>query len=241
MKKLVSLGLALVMCLALMIPALASEQTFATENSALTPTIEVDMPSTAGVILNPYGMTYKGGILGGTATSTAQIISNVFAITNKTQGCNLEVKAKITGVMGGNAQLVAINDTGLETDDSNPLPVAAIAKKFKAAEKGNKVVLAVTYNFTGADKIAAAAPTSVTDTSKVTRTAAYTKILTGSEIDMDTIVLPPAESSKYSFVVYQFSGIAVSKPTEPWTESDSVGASFVYTFTATPDAVTTAS
>lgn len=239
MKKFLSLGLALVMSLALMIPALAEEQTFSTENSSLTPTIEVDMPSSAGVILNPYGMTYKGGILGGTTQTQAQIISNVFNITNKTKGCNLEVKAKITGVVAGSANLVALNYAGLEDDTTNPLPVPAVPKKWKTtgtgAEKGNKVCLALTYNFTGTT--ANAAPTTMGGT----WATAHTKIVTESEQELDTIVLPPSDGTKHTYVTYQFSGIAVSKPTEAWTESDSVGASFVYTFTATPDPVTTAS
>jgi hypothetical protein len=236
MKKFVSLGLALMMCLALMIPAFASEQTFATENESLTPTIEVDMPSSAGVILNPYGMTYKGGILGGTNTSSSQIISNVFAITNKTQGCNLEVKATVTGVMTGNAQLVDDKDKNLENDSNNTI----IGKKFKAVETANKVMMALSYNFTGTGKENKDAPTSL-DLTKLTRTANYKKFITDAEQSLDTIVLPPSDGTKHTYIVYQFSGIAVPKPTEAWSEADTVGATFVYTFTATPDAPTAAS
>jgi hypothetical protein len=234
MKKLVSLGLALVMCLALMIPALASEQTFSTENSSLTPTIEVEMPSSAGVVLNPYGMTYTGDLLPKNATDaqkTAQIISNVFAITNKTQGAKLEVKATVSGVVGGNVQLVDAKDTNL-TKSGNDVT------GFKSTETGNKVYMLLTYNFTGADKTNKDAPTSLTG---LTRETAFTNVITDAEQNMTTIVLPPSDGTKHSYVVYQFSGVAVSKPAEPWSENDTVGATFVYTFTATPDPVTTAS
>ena len=221
MKKLISLGLALVMCLALMIPALATEETFDTENSALVPTIEVEMPASAGVVLNPYGMTYSDGILGSGGSSTSQIISNLFYVTNKTKGAKLKVETKVTGVAAGNAVL--------EEDSTK---VTGTPAKFAATETANKVLLNLKYNFTAT---AGAAPTAIGD-------AAKTLVVKSSEQDLHStaIVLPPATDSANSYLYFQFTGVAVEAPETMWSDSDTVGATFVFTFTATTDAVTTA-
>lgn len=231
MKKLLSLGLAMVMCLAMAIPALASSQSFTTENESMSPTIEVDMPSTAGVVLNPYGMTYSGSLVASGTTTKDQIISNVFYITNKTQDVNLEVKTTIKPVKTGKVELVPETDSNLENTGN----IAEIGNiHFKDEETGNKVVLALLWNVTRTGS----APTSVTG--GVRGGAAKVDYIT-EEKDLETVVLEQATSSASSYVVYKFTGIAVSKPETAWAEADKVGAQFVYTFTATPDSITSGS
>ena len=215
MKKFASLGLALVMCLALMIPAIATEETFETENSALVPTVEVEIPSSGAVILNPYGMTYTvtgtapAGITSGT---TDQIISNIFMLTNKTLGAKMEVKTKVTGVVAGNAALESAN---------------AIGNK----ETGNKVLLNLNYSLNNTPT-KAFKPTAMSATKK-------TKQIKDSEQSLDTVYMGAAESGeKYTYLYFQFTGSAVQNPETPWEESDTVGATFVFTFMPSTTAAT---
>jgi len=217
MKKLTALGLALVMCLALMIPAIATEETFETENSALVPTVEVELPSSGVVILNPYGMTYTGTAMDGiAANATTQILSNIFALTNKTKGAKLKVKTTVTAVAEGNAALDGTNATIASTDTANT------------------VILSLTYSIKGT-----ATALSSTATEKKTLQ------LTGSEQelkdkDSKDIVLAAATDSANTYLTFQFSGSANTHPETPWTEDDTVGATFVFTFEPTTDDATTA-
>lgn len=223
MKKLVSLGLALVMCLALMIPALASEETFETENSAMVPTVEVELPSSGVVILNPYAMKYSGDAMSGLAkNATDQILSNVFSLTNKTQGGNLKVKATVTAAAEGNAVL------------------EAKATAIKSGDKANTVILNLKYSIT--QNANASAPTTI-----ATGALASTLQMTGSEQSLQDankkdIVLSPSDGTKHTYMSFQFAGLANSASTleTPWTEDDKVGATFVFTFEPTSDPATTA-
>jgi hypothetical protein len=217
MKKFVSLGFALVMCLALMIPAIATEETFETENSALVPTVEVELPSSGLVILNPYGMQYTGNAMDGiAANATSQILSNIFALTNKTKGAPLKVTTTVTAVAEGNASLDPTNTSIASTD------------------KANSVILSLTYSIKGS-----ATALSTTATEKKTLQ------LTGSEQNLQDkdgkdIVLAAATESANTYLTFQFSGSANTHPETPWTEDDTVGATFVFTFEPTTETVTTA-
>jgi len=214
MKKLVSLGLALVMCLALAIPAFASEEQFATENSSLVPTVEVELPASGVVILNPYKMSYTGDALDGLAKNAKdQILSNIFALTNKTQGANLKVKTTVTATAEGNVAL-------------EPKKAAIDAK-----DTANTVILKLTYGLV--DTAAAKAPTTMS-------TKKADLQMTGEEQSLKDIVLGPSDGSKFTFIQFQFSGSANEKVETPWAESDTVGATFVFTFEPTTDAATTA-
>lgn len=207
MKKLVSLGLALVMCLALMIPALATEETFSTENSALVPTVEVELPATGVVVLNPYGMKYSGTTPGITKDATDQILSNAFSLTNKTLGAKMLVKTTVTGTVAGNAQL----ETG---------------NNFKSGEKGNKVLLKLDYGVTQTQT--KTTPTAIPDDLKVEDVQ-----IKDSEVKLNDIVLDAATSSGYTFITFKLKGTAIEAPETPWSESDTVGATFVFTFAPT--------
>lgn len=223
MKKLVSLCLALAMCLAVAIPVLATEETFDTENSNLLPTVEVVIPDDGVVILNPYGMTYTptgtapAGITSGT---TNQIISNFFHVTNKTQGAKLKLSVAFTGVVAGEAEL--------EED-------AAVTQTtgFPSTETGKKVLLDLTCGLT--NTAAANAPTTMPSAKTTVR-------VTSSEQKFTDLILNAATSSSaFTYVTFQFSGKAVEQPETPWGEEDLVGATFVFTFEPAPAGATASS
>lgn len=224
MKKLVSLCLALAMCLAVAIPVLATEETFDTENSNLLPTVEVVIPDDGVVILNPYGMTYTptGTAPAGipSAGTTNQIISNFFHVTNKTQGAKLKLSVAFTGVVAGEAEL--------EED-------AAVTQTtgFAATETGKKVILDLTCGLT--NTAAANAPT--------TMPSAKTTVRVKSEEQKfaDLILDAATSSSAFTYVTFQFSGKAVEQPETPWGEEDLVGATFVFTFEPAPASATASS
>lgn len=215
MKKFLSLCLALAMCLALAIPVFATEENFDTENSNLLPTVDVVLPDSGIVILNPYGMTYTSttavpGIGNGAANATtnAQIISNIFSVTNKTQGAKLKLSVAFTGVTEGEAEL---EESATVTQ----------ATGFAATEKGKKVILDLTCGLT--NTAAAAAPTSMPDAKTTTR-------VTTSEKKFSDLILNDATATTFTYVSFQFSGKAVEAPETPWGESDLVGATLVFTF-----------
>lgn len=221
MKKLVSLCLALAMCLAVAIPVLATEETFDTENSNLLPTVDVVIPDDGVVILNPYGMTYTptGTAPAGIPSTgtTKQIISNFFHVTNKTQGAKLKLSVAFTGVVAGEAEL--------EEDTT--------VTQFPSTETGKKVILDLTCGLT--NSAAANAP--------ATMPSAKTTVRVKSEEQKfaDLILDAATSSSAFTYVTFQFDGKAVEQPETPWGEEDLVGATFVFTFEPAPASATASS
>ncbi len=102
-KKLLSLGLSLVMSLSLAVPAFAAANTSNTteiSGAYKEVTIAVDVPATGKAFINPYGLDLKVPQAEGDSTEVTikgqQIVSAPMAIKNKS-AMDLSVSATVTG------------------------------------------------------------------------------------------------------------------------------------------------
>lgn len=104
-KKLLSLGLSLVMSLSLAVPAFAAANNSNTTEISGTykdVVIAVDVPATGAAFINPYGLDLKVPQAEGDATEVTitgqQIVSAPMALKNKT-AMDLSVSATVTGTI----------------------------------------------------------------------------------------------------------------------------------------------
>lgn len=115
MKKITSMFLALVMALSLTVPAFASSGTVKVEGSIQLPTINVTLPTTASMIMNPYSMDVKLNPKD-TTTVNDQIVSPVMEVTNLSN-IDMQVGIQIAGAKGkGDAKFAAAAPTAGATD-----------------------------------------------------------------------------------------------------------------------------
>lgn len=104
-KKLLSLGLSLVMSLSLAVPAFAAANNSNTTEISGTykdVVIDVDVPATGAAFINPYGLDLKVPQAEGDTTEVTitgqQIVSAPMALKNKT-AMDLSVSATVTGTI----------------------------------------------------------------------------------------------------------------------------------------------
>ena len=132
-KKMLGLALSGAMALSMTVPALAADTTISdlSDSAELeitgttqVPKIEVVVPATGEVILNPYGMTVANPPTG--ATATDQILSAVQAIENKS-----EIAIKVSGTITGVAEGVTLTTS---TPDNTKKEVKLTFKIAKSAD-----------------------------------------------------------------------------------------------------------
>lgn len=123
MKKVLSLVLAMALILAVAVPAFATETTLTDPAKAATgasttvtatpkvPTINVVVPKTASVVVNPYQMSVGEGA----AASQDQIISATSYITNKSD-IKLNVGVSVTGKAGSGVTLASATAVSEKTN-----------------------------------------------------------------------------------------------------------------------------
>lgn len=99
MKKITSMFLALVMALALTIPAFASSGTVKVEGSIQVPTLNVVLPTTASMVMNPYNMSVKLDPRDPASAVNDQIISPTMEVKNLSN-IGVQVGIKVTGTKG---------------------------------------------------------------------------------------------------------------------------------------------
>lgn len=102
-KKLLSLGLSLVMSLSLAVPAFAAnDNTTEISGTYKDVVIDVDVPATGAAFINPYGLDLKVPQAEGDTTEVTitgqQIVSAPMALKNKT-AMDLSVSATVTGTI----------------------------------------------------------------------------------------------------------------------------------------------
>ena len=239
MKKIISMFLALVMALALAVPAMADD--VKVEGSIQLPTINVVLPSTASMILNPYGLNIKLD-KNDTTGSTAQIISPVMQVKNLSD-IGIKVDIQVAGTKGkGTADF---SSADLDPDATTPVTtkVANVIGYFKIVANADLATFAVpsTADGTGDGEIQLA---TVAQGSTVPYVAGFN---TTDEADTRnrTNVLAPSKDKKTAedkgILAFTFSGTAVASPkktegsatvADPWTDKDTLGATVTFTFTA---------
>lgn len=206
MKKIVSAAMALAMTASLAIPAFAAASN-TTEITGTTeaPIINVTIPATGAVTVNPYKME----VTVGSDKVTDQIISAPVYVTN-TSDVPLVFDVTITGKKAGNA-IFSTTPIGTKVVTTNSV--------FMYAEFG-----AATANDGNGDPTWAAAYDS-----KATNQVAISERATTKKA---VVELAATDGSTANYLAFKLAGDASSQPTTAWTDADTVGATIAFTFTA---------
>lgn len=218
MKKITSMFLALVMALALAIPAYA-EETLQVEGTIQLPTVNVVLPTAASMILNPYELEVKLNKNDATGV-TDQIISPVMMVKNLSN-IGIQVGVTAQGTLGRGE---------------------ATFKSTTAAASTNKEVFVYAMFQIGDDTMTDAdftAPTTpadgdrivvLSDTAKPVTKLAPTDTAVKSGGDLNVLAATSGKTPAANGVLgFKFFGDA--SKTAAWTDKDTVGATLVFTFT----------
>lgn len=219
MKKMTALALAVVMCLSLAATAFAVDVTDATKaanvkvtGTTTVPTIKIEVPAAAAVVLNPYAMKLNADLSGAvdsaSGTEQSKVISPVYAIKNMS---NIDIKVGVTAT--GTATGVTFSSSSVATL-ANKEKKAFVQLVMKAVEDGDAATATLDPEN---DKVLVLSTTAVTLKAE----------------DQLTLVAGDGEnvaSSGNSDLVFQFQGDTSATPTIPWTNKDVVGANLAFTF-----------
>ena len=253
MKKIISMFLALVMALALAVPAMADD--VQVEGTIQLPTINVVLPTTASVILNPYSLNVTLGKGETATTNDSQIISPTMYVKNLSD-IGVQVAISVTGTKG-KGSTAAFATAEIDDDPTDPgttlnkeafvfakfviqddvtTPVTITASDIPTDDSGDGIViLSETKKEVTAFKSTDAIDAGTSTTRNVLAASADKK--------------NPAAKGVLAFA---FSGDAVYAPTkapasgtgdrtsDPWSDKDTLGATVSFTFTPVPGAVAAA-
>lgn len=226
MKKVLSFVLALVLVLAVTVPAFATSSTPTQEitdpsklatgvtnkvtGATSVGTLKLTVPTANGVVLNPYGLSLKVNNIGavddtnGTAKTT-QIISPAQAIKSESTS-KIKVSVVTTGTVGGNAKF-ATESLASDTDTKTN----SVFLKFVAADPGASDV--------ATDALA-----------PITKGSADEIVISAKASTKAEIGTLAAGDSAAQYLVYQLQGDAIKAPTTPWTTRDTVSVTLAFTF-----------
>lgn len=117
MKKILTLVLALAMVMALAVPSFAEEkEDFEVEGSIQMPNINIVMPNSGGVILNPYEMEVKVKDGANTTDVTDTVISDVMTVKNLSD-VDLQVSLKVTANVAKNGTVTLEGSSVADEDE----------------------------------------------------------------------------------------------------------------------------
>lgn len=214
MKKFVSMVMALVMVMALAVPAFADPLDATTikdgAETTLTgttkaPTISVTVPATATFTFNPYQMTVQDG--DGNDVQDQFVSANQAVVNNSDVAIN--VSATVTADVGGEAKLAA-KSAAKATDNSVYVfakfaASTAEADDFKWTDKGVKATQIV----------------AVADNAK--------------ETSLGTLAAKTNDAT--TSLYYTISGDAAQTPETAWATTDTVSVTIAFTFAPSANAV----
>lgn len=230
MKKITSMFLALVMALSLTVPAFASSGTVKVEGSIQLPTINVTLPTTASMIMNPYSMDVKLNPKD-TTTVNDQIVSPVMEVTNLSN-IDMQVGIQIAGAKGkGDAKFAAAAPTAGATDKE-----AFIYAVFQIGAAGMTIsdpsnVTADAANVAVLEEPASGAttatPKDVTNFETVAGTAADSNNTLAATVLNTTT--NKQEAAPTGVLGFKFFGTTSDVTT--WTDKDTLGATLTFKFT----------
>jgi hypothetical protein len=242
-KKLASLAMAGVMTLSLAAPAFAASSESTTNRSLKVTaayqavTINVVVPTTGTVIINPYKLPVEiGKDADGAAieAESKQIVSKPMAIKNQSS-IKLDVNVSVTTAVTGNLKLKAAdiedNDTG-----NNAYVYAAFETTTLSGSKDD---------ITDAAVAAAYKATTWTEPTDSTDNAFVLSASTTAVTKKGVATLVPATYDGGAFSAYAqgsivfvgFDGSCVQDPKTAWTTKDGLTCTMAFTFTpnTTPD------
>ena len=221
MKKFVSLALALVMVLALSIPAFASDTSktvdapggTATTNVAATInelTVKVTVPTTGEVIVNPYKMAVTVGEGDDAAENKAQIIAAPLAIVSESDiALSVDVTVSAKAAKGSGVVFATA-----------PISTATKVPTTKS------VFMYLDAKVVDDEAAAAAATAAAYDKTSKTQVAVSTSAVTKAGI----LTLPAGTEDAASVGAVVLAGDAVEAPATSWTESDTFDVTIVFSF-----------
>ena len=238
LKKIASLFLAMVMVLALAVPAFATvtysdknSQSVTMKSATTVPKVQISLPSGAALtntfLLNPYKVGYSVKIGSDTETTVAadaaltgaQVISPVQVISNATNS-KMQVDVTVTTTLGGNLKLMTADYANADA---------------RQADTKNNAYLLVAMESKPAGT---AAPTA---TSTVTVSDANRIVLKAGDVKNTNYLQPvaAADAEHPNFIWVQFGGSMAEAPTTPWTDKDTATVAFAFTFTPNQNAAPT--
>jgi hypothetical protein len=238
-KKLASLALAGVMTLSLAAPAFAATSESTTNRSLKVTaayqavTINVVVPTTGTVIINPYALPVSIGT--GADDSkveiSKQIVTKPMAIKNQA-GYDLDMNITTTTAVTGTLKFASADDVAKEGNTANQACITMyVAPTTLTGDKDTvsdgAIVDLYEENYeTGWDKV-----TDVKTQVLATGSLATKAILTlkAAKVDSDTGAFD--EYTSGSVAVIGFDGSCVTEPKTAWTTKDGLTCTVAFTFT----------
>lgn len=249
MKKITSMFLALVMALALAVPAFASSGKVDVAGSITLPTINVVLPTTASMILNPYGLEVKLNPKDTTEEPvTDQIISPIMQVKNLSDiGMKVDIKVNGTVGKGGTAEFTDEDPTA--TTGAPTGKVANVVGYFAIIGNDDVADFAAPASMTIGTTPGTVQVLPVDETDDTVGVVKGFEPATAADEAGRTNVLAPSKDKKTTndedkgILAFLFTGSAVKAPTktvdsnevsDPWTDKDVLSASVSFTFTPVP-------
>lgn len=251
MKKALSLALTLAMSLSLAVPAFAAgdDDASAKTNTSTTITgsyqeadIDVVVPTTGSVVINPYGLGVTVTTSEGAKVNIAgQIMTAPLAIKNKTD-MNLSVGATVSAVLPDNATM-KLNPSStkgtpdLSEDDEGYVAPATSKNAFVKLD-----VVAAPASVKGDDDDTLA-DNIIKEYAKEANWASAKSVVVGTKAatgeNLATLSKATVDSTDGTFTAYaagsialfRLSGDCVTAPKTPWAETDTFTVNVAFTFT----------
>jgi hypothetical protein len=242
-KKLASLAMAGVMTLSLAAPAFAASSSESTTNRSLkvtaayqAVTINVVVPTTGTVVINPYGLPVEIGKDESDKKieiSNQQIVAKPMAIKNQA-GLDLDMNVTTTTALTGTLKLSAdaakdstanqakvtlyIAPTTTLTGDKDTVTDAKIAAFYKTTYEDSQGWAGVT----DVKAIDLASGTNATDGQKAV-------VLKAAKTEDDTGAFSEYEAGSIALIA--FDGVCATEPKTAWTTKDGLTCTLAFTFT----------
>lgn len=238
MKKIISMFLALVMALALAVPAFASSGTVDVPGTVNLPTINVVLPTTASMIMNPYQLEVKLNPKDTTETAkTDQIITPLMTVKNLSN-IGVQVGVTVKGTIGktSNATFAAADVTPATETSKTAFIYAKFLKGDPDMAIGDigKETTAPTADTATITIVTADADGSFPTAFDPDATQAAANTLTGTTDSKNA-----ADGGVLGFRLFGSMANAPEKAgtaagttvADPWTDKDAMSVSFSFTFT----------
>lgn len=212
MKKITSMFLALVMALALTIPAFASSGTVKVEGSIQVPTLNVVLPTTASMVMNPYNMSVKLDPRDPASAVNDQIISPTMEVKNLSN-IGVQVGIKVTGTKGrGDVEFATGSAASSSTKE---------AYVYVAFEIGNTGLDVADTNGSGTSTVV------LSDTEQNVTDFLSTAVAS----DANTLAASADGKAPAADGVLGFKFFGDTAPVTTWTDKDTLAATIAFTFT----------
>ena len=207
MKKVLCLVLAMVMLMALAVPAFADDENEVEVGSTVNvPTIDVTLPTAEAITLNPYGLEV------GTGKDTAQIQQDAMFLENKSDVA-VKVNLAVTGVL-----------PETNTDKVAFATATTVPASGKSAATTKSIFLYVDVQEVASATAAAIATYDSKSTTQI--------VVAAKEVKKDVAVLDKTGGAK-AFAQIRIGGDMIAAPSVAWTANDAVKVKLVFDCTAT--------